>query len=146
MCMGAWHAPLVVLCACVPLTAAQLAPTAVDVCDAAAQAPGCGGVLGFDAARASTSDFCQMQLRAPPGQVVRLAFTAVDLGTAFVSIFDGASQEEELVQLTAMDTLGRGVTSTQQGMLLTVQAPDVAHAGFTATVSCVDAGVASGGH
>ena len=45
-----------------------------------------------------------------------------------------------------MDTLGRGVTSTQQGMLLTVQAPDLTHAGFTATVSCVDARVASGGH
>jgi hypothetical protein len=77
------------------------------------------------------------------GQVVRLVFTAVDLGTAFVGIFDGTSQAEELVQLTGMDTLGRGVTSTQQGMLLTVQAPDLTHAGFTATVSCVDAG---GGH
>jgi hypothetical protein len=35
--------------------------------------------------------------------VVRLAFTAVDLGTAFVSVFDGASEEEELVQLTGVD-------------------------------------------
>jgi hypothetical protein len=28
-----------------------------------------GGVLGFDAPSAGASDFCQMQLRAPPGQV-----------------------------------------------------------------------------
>jgi hypothetical protein len=41
---SAWHAPLVELCAGVPTTAAPLAPTAVDICDAAAEAPGCGSV------------------------------------------------------------------------------------------------------
>jgi hypothetical protein len=66
---AAWHTPLVELCAGVPTTAAPLAPTAVDVCDAGAEPPGCGGVLGFDAPRSSDSDFCRMQLRAPPGQV-----------------------------------------------------------------------------
>jgi hypothetical protein len=136
----AWHRPLADLCA------------AHDLC-VGDEALGCGDALSAGAPTAAGGPagqhLCQRQLCAPPGQRVRLEFTAVDLAPgAFLLAFEGTTEEEELAQLTAgQGAPPGGIVAAGREMLVTLERPpgeDAAHASrLSARVVCEDVG---GGH
>ena len=141
----AWHKPLAELYA------------AHDICADEVEALGCGDTLSAGGAAASDGgatngqQLCQREVRASPGQRVRLEFTSVAVAPgAFLFAFDGTTQVVELQQIAGGQVPPPGgIAASGRGMLVTLLQPLAGAAGmapttFMARVVCKPA--ANGGH